>query len=41
MKVGFYQFVPEFGNVDKNVETMVNAVRSADADLVMFPELST
>ena len=41
MKVGFYQFVPEFGNVDKNVETMVNAVRSADADLVVFPELAT
>ena len=41
MKVGFYQFVPEFGNVQKNVETMVNAVRSADADLVVFPELAT
>ena len=41
MKVGFYQFVPEFGNVQKNVETMVSAVRSADADLVVFPELAT
>ena len=41
MKVGFYQFVPEFGNVEKNIATMVNAVRSADADLVVFPELAT
>ena len=41
MKVGFYQFVPEFGNVQKNVDTMVNAVRAADADLIVFPELAT
>ena len=41
MKVGFYQFVPEFGNVDKNMETMVNAVKAANADLVVFPELAT
>ncbi len=41
MKVGFYQFVPEFGNVEKNIQTMVNAVRAADADLVVFPELAT
>ena len=41
MKVGFYQFVPEFGNVQKNVETMVNAVKAADADLIVFPELAT
>ena len=41
MKVGFYQFVPEFGNVQKNVETMVDAVKAADADLVVFPELAT
>lgn len=41
MNVGFYQFVPEFGNVQKNVETMVDAVKAADADLVVFPELAT
>ena len=41
MKVGFYQFVPEFGNVEKNIQTMVNAVKAADADLVVFPELAT
>ncbi len=41
MKVGFYQFAPEFGNVQKNVDTMVAAVRAADADLIVFPELAT
>ena len=41
MKVGFYQFVPEFGNVEKNIQTMVNAVKAADADLIVFPELAT
>ena len=41
MKVGFYQFIPEFGNVKKNVATMVEAVRNADADLIVFPELAT
>ncbi|MCQ2604102.1 MAG: acyltransferase [Spirochaetia bacterium] len=41
MKIGFYQFVPEFGNTQKNIATMVDAVRNADADLVVFPELAT
>jgi len=41
MKVGFYQFIPEFGNIRKNVATMVEAARKADADLVVFPELAT
>ncbi len=41
MKVGFYQFAPEFGNVEKNIDTMVNAVRTSDADLIVFPELAT
>ena len=41
MKGGFYQFAPEFGKVEKNIDTMVNAVRASDADLVVFPELST
>ncbi|MBR4796960.1 MAG: acyltransferase [Spirochaetia bacterium] len=40
MKVGFYQFVPEFGNVEKNIKTMVNAVKAADSDLIVFPELA-
>ena len=40
MKVGFYQFCPEFGNVRKNLEETADAVRRSGADILVFPELA-
>lgn len=39
MKVGFYQFSPEFGNIKYNVQKAVDAITNADADLIVIPEL--
>lgn len=39
MKVGFYQFSPEFGNIKYNVQKAVDAITNADADLMVVPEL--
>ncbi len=39
MKVGFYQFAPEFGNVKFNVQKTVDAITAVDADLIVLPEL--
>ena len=40
MRVGFYQFRPLFGRIDRNVRQVVNALRQVDADLVVLPELA-
>lgn len=40
--VGYVQFKPEFGEVQKNLDAMEELVRSApDADLLVLPELAT
>ena len=39
MKVGYYQFAPEFGRLEKNVEKAINAIRKLRADLLVLPEL--
>ncbi len=39
MRVGYFQFRPQFGKVEKNVETVVKALRDAEADLIVLPEL--
>lgn len=39
MKVGYYQFAPEFGRIEKNVEKALGAVKKLHADLVVLPEL--
>ena len=41
MKIGFFQFAPEFGNVDANRRRIIDAVRQSDADLLVVPELAT
>lgn len=41
MRVGVFQFAPEFGNVQANLDTIENAVRNAHADLIVLPELCT
>lgn len=39
MRVGFYQFDPQFGEVAKNLDTVAAKVEQADADLLVLPEL--
>lgn len=41
MKIGYYQFVPEFGNVEANRKRIVDAIGRSDADLLVIPELAT
>lgn len=41
MKIGYYQFNPEFGNVKNNIEKMTTALESVHADLIVLPELAT
>jgi len=40
LKVGYYQFRPVFGQVDKNVKKVVKALSATTADLVVLPELA-
>jgi predicted amidohydrolase len=39
MKIAVYQFFPEFGKKEKNIEKIEQAILSTDADLVVLPEL--
>ncbi len=39
MRVGYYQFDPQFGEVAKNLEKVTAALEQADADLIVLPEL--
>ncbi len=41
MRIGFVQFRPLFGEVAANVDTMLRLVGSAEADLLVLPELAT
>ncbi len=39
MRVGFYQFNPEFGHVHQNVTRVINALQDVRADIIVLPEL--
>ncbi len=39
MKVGFFQFNPEFGNVERNLNKVVSTLNHSLVDLVVLPEL--
>jgi len=39
-RVGYYQFCPSFGQVGPNLRRVVDALRRADADLIVLPELA-
>ncbi len=39
MRVGFYQFDPQFGEVAKNLDAVTANLQQADADLIVLPEL--
>lgn len=40
MKVGFYQYRPIFGKVSHNVQKVIKKLETADADLIVLPELA-
>lgn len=39
MKIGFIQFHPEFGEVEKNIRRATEYIQKTDADLLVLPEL--
>lgn len=39
MKVGYFQFAPQFGERDNNLETILKGLEDADAELIILPEL--
>ncbi|HDS09420.1 MAG TPA: acyltransferase [Firmicutes bacterium] len=39
MKIGYIQFNPVFGEVDRNLDFVKTTLRNADADLIVLPEL--
>ncbi|RLE54136.1 MAG: acyltransferase [Candidatus Methanomethylicota archaeon] len=39
MKVGYVQLAPKFGMIEENVEKAISFIESADADLLVLPEL--
>lgn len=39
MRVGFYQFDPQFGEVAMNLDVVTAKLEQADADLIVLPEL--
>jgi predicted amidohydrolase len=40
MNVGFYQFSPEFGEVGRNLQSLLGALEAFRGDLLVFPELA-
>ncbi|GJL67360.1 MAG: apolipoprotein N-acyltransferase [Nitrospirales bacterium] len=40
MRVGFYQYAPEFGEVTQNVDAVIDRLESIDCDLLVLPELA-
>jgi len=41
MKIGYFQYAPRFGEVEKNRSRIVEAVLQSDAELLVAPELAT
>ncbi len=40
IKAGFFQFSPVFGNIQHNLEIIINAIHTFDGHLLVFPELA-
>ncbi len=40
MKVGYMQFAPEFGESQRNIDVIIDAIRRFQGDLLVFPELA-
>ncbi len=41
MKIGYFQFSPEFGNLEKNRKVMAAELEKVEADIIVLPELAT
>jgi len=41
LKAGVFQFNPQFGNVEANLDTIEDALTDIDVDLIVLPELCT
>lgn len=39
MRIGFYQYKPQFGEVSKNLDAVIAVLEQAEADLIVLPEL--
>ena len=39
-KIGFFQFEPNFGEVERNLAKVLSALQNVDADLIVLPELT-
>ena len=40
MRVGYYQYAPQFGEVEKNLDAVIGHLESIDCDLLVLPELA-
>jgi len=40
MNVGFLQFAPQFGETQRNLESIIQAIETFQGDLLVFPELA-
>lgn len=40
LRVGFYQYKPIFGKIEKNLNQVLRALKSVNADLIVIPELA-
>jgi predicted amidohydrolase len=40
LQVGFYQFRPIFGKVDRNLNKVINTLKRIQADIIVLPELA-
>ena len=40
LRAGFFQFAPKFGEVETNLSKAVSALRGAEADIIVLPELA-
>ena len=40
MKVGFFQFAPQFGETQRNLESLLQAIDTFQGHLLVFPELA-
>jgi predicted amidohydrolase len=40
LRVGFFQFAPKFGEVGTNLSKVMSVLRSAEADIIVLPELA-
>ena len=40
LRVGFYQFKPEFGRIDYNLNRIIKTLNDIQADIIVLPELA-